>query len=308
MKKLQIVCLVLITLGIASCSSKRGQEYIIDGKDTIACYNYDRDDDRWYYPEYIVLKKDLVLSKEETLDLLSRWDLASISQKHHRDRFIIEYSKSWVVEYDKYDKPNPHGRVLWEINMSDDINEHAGRYPKLAYCYLLRVNAPMTEEEASLAELRDKKHNEYNLREINNYAKNIKTVIGRVKNASQASDLIDIVDEYERILYLANEKRGTSDWKSVSASASKIKANGGSIYQSVRNTYAGMIKKSLWIDNIEVRQSGTTITYIAAKYIDNKNIKYDMDLFHDLLKKFGFKKACFKYHADSSEGWYYTIE
>ena len=122
--------------------------------------------------------------------------------------------------------------------------------------------------------------------------------------ASIRTQLDDCVNLYKK---LQNTNIDNSKLKSATAKyKSKLISTQKNIFPRMRKAFAESSKNNLWEHNVNVKYSGTTISFIGYLYASNKNIKESYEAIADLLAKLRFKRINFKW-SESAEYTYYTI-
>lgn len=78
-------------------------------------------------------------------------------------------------------------------------------------------------------------------------------------------------------------------------------------FPKMRAEYARISKNILWEHNIDVKQSGTSITFIGGIFANNANKKEFQDKIHDAVSDLRFKRVNYKWYKYDDEYTYYTI-
>lgn len=79
------------------------------------------------------------------------------------------------------------------------------------------------------------------------------------------------------------------------------------IFPILRKAYVKVLKDALWEDDIDVKYSGTTISFIGGKFAANRNIAEFHDIARDALVKIRFKRVNYKWYKYDEEYSYYTL-
>lgn len=145
--------------------------------------------------------------------------------------------------------------------------------------------------------------------------------ISQVKSAIVDLNIIPLNDlKFETItIYLDNIEVASKTYlryqnetdqglkKELTSLRQKLVSTQKTAFPRMRKIFADNLKQKLWVDDIKVSQSGTTITFTGYQFATNRNIKEGYEAISDLLRRLRFKRANFRW-SEYGEYTYYTIE
>lgn len=180
-----------------------------------------------------------------------------------------------------------------------DLNKSGEEYAYLMGNNLtIAENYPKTKEEALFM---------HKITDIKNAISDIESIPLNDLNYDASIIYLDHIKTASNV-YLRFEN--TADKKLMKENnilKQKLVSTQRQLFPKLRKFFAEDAKKKLWEDDIDVKYSGTTISFIGYQFAANKNIKESYEAISEHLHQLRFKQANFKWN-EYSEYTFYKIE
>lgn len=144
----------------------------------------------------------------------------------------------------------------------------------------------------------------------------IRTIEYREKQIAETNKLLnecevtcfeDIASFNNNRNYIANAISSVEDTKLKNKWTKVLKSIQTRNYPKARKFYIQKMKKEMWINDVEVYGSGTTITFVSYMFASNSNIQTAYTSVKPGLENLRFKRVNFKW-AEHNEYTYYTLD
>lgn len=164
----------------------------------------------------------------------------------------------------------------------------------------VNFNAPKTKEEYILKK---------KISDIDNYIKDCEDFVVREINTSD--DAASVESGFSSIRTKITEYSTDINSQVISKIKilkSKLSKSQSVCYPKIRNAYTKSLRSKLWSEDIDVRNSGKTITFTAGIFAANQNKKDMYEAVLPMLELYRFKKVIFKWYEYDDKYTYWNIE
>jgi hypothetical protein len=127
-------------------------------------------------------------------------------------------------------------------------------------------------------------------------------------NFETANSYIDLINNAADIYRNNKSNTDARVLKALNLLSQKLITAQKFIYPITRKLYTKHLHTKLWENDISVEHSGTTITFTGGSLASNKNKKDLYSSVNELLRKFRFKRANFKWFKYDDQYTYWTID
>ena len=128
---------------------------------------------------------------------------------------------------------------------------------------------------------------------------------------SDNSEMKSDVEELENFAYISRKYRDSKDRNVIlkSKELSKVaKALQIKYFPIIRKNYVALHKHTMWENNIDMKQNGsTTLELSGGIFANNKNIQDSYETIREVLELLRFKRINFRWYKGADEYTYYQI-